>query len=95
LPNVAPILVVQLSLTAGVAILAEAGLTFLGYGAAPAEASWGRVLADAQKYIGIAPASVIWPGLAIGLTVLALNLLGDAVGEAIDPRLAEVGRHGA
>jgi peptide/nickel transport system permease protein len=96
LPNVAPVVVVQLSVTAGVAILAEAGLTFLGYGAAPAEASWGRVLADAQKYIGVAPASVIWPGIAIGITVLALNLTGDAIGEALDPRLIrEVNRHGA
>lgn len=87
LPNVAPVLVVQLSLTAGVAILAEAGLTFLGYGAEPSQPSWGRVLADAQKYIGIAPAAVIWPGVTIGVTVLALNLLGDAVAESLDPRL--------
>jgi peptide/nickel transport system permease protein len=87
LPNVAPVVVVQLSVTAGLAILAEAGLTFLGYGAAPEEPSWGRVLADAQKYIGVAPASVIWPGVTIGVAVLALNLLGDALGEALDPRL--------
>lgn len=95
LPNVAPVVVVQLSVTAGLALLAESGLTFLGYGAAPSEPSWGRVLADAQKYIGIAPLSVIWPGIAIGITVLALNLLGDAIGEALDPRLnQEGGRHG-
>ncbi|WP_084635211.1 ABC transporter permease [Propionicicella superfundia] len=96
LPNVVPVLVVQLSLTAGVAILAESGLTFLGYGAAPAEPSWGRVLADAQKYIGVAPLSVVWPGVAIGVTVLALNLLGDAVAEALDPRLrSQEARDGA
>lgn len=87
LPNVAPVLVVQLSVSAGIAILAEAGLTFLGYGAEPSQPSWGRVLADAQKYIGVAPAAVIWPGVAIGLTVLALNLLGDAIAEGLDPRL--------
>lgn len=87
LPNVAPVAVVQLSVTAGIAILAEAGLTFLGYGAAADEPSWGRVLSEAQKYIGIAPASVVWPGLAIGITVLALNLFGDALAEALDPRL--------
>jgi peptide/nickel transport system permease protein len=86
-PNVAPVLVVQLSVTAGIAILAEAGLTFLGYGAEPSQPSWGRVLADAQKYIGVAPAAVIWPGIAIGLTVLAFNLLGDAISEGLDPRL--------
>lgn len=87
LPNVAPVLVVQLSVSAGIAILAEAGLTFLGYGAEPSQPSWGRVLADAQRYIGVAPAAVIWPGIAIGLTVLAFNLLGDAIAEGLDPRL--------
>ncbi len=92
LPNVAPLLAVQLSVTAGVAILAESGLTFLGYGASTTEASWGRVLADAQKYISVAPASVIWPGIVIGLTVLAINLLGDAIGEALDPRLQSGGK---
>lgn len=87
LPNVAPVVVVHLSVTAGVAILAEAGLTFLGYGAEISQPSWGRVLAEAQRYITVAPASVVWPGVAIGITVLALNLLGDAIGEALDPRL--------
>lgn len=94
LPNVAPVAVVQLSLTAGVAILAEAGLTFLGYGAEASQPSWGRVLTEAQKYIGVAPASVIWPGLAIGITVLAVNLLGDAIGDALDPRLHSTGVSG-
>lgn len=87
LPNIVPVVVVHLSMTAGLAILSESGLTFLGYGAAPAEPSWGRVLADAQRYIEVAPLAVIWPGVAIGVTVLALNLLGDALGEALDPRL--------
>lgn len=96
LPNITPVVVVQLSVTAGIAVLAEAGLTFLGFGAEVSQASWGRVLAEAQKYIAVAPASVIWPGLAIGLTVLALNLLGDAIAEALDPRLARRGaRRGA
>lgn len=87
LPNVAPVLVVQLSVSAGVAILAEAGLTFLGFGASTSEPSWGRVLADAQRYITVAPLSVLWPGLVIGITVLAINLLGDAIAESLDPRL--------
>lgn len=87
LPNVAPVVVVQLSQTAAVATLAEAGLSYLGYGAPSSTASWGRSLADAQPYIGVAPLAVVWPGLAIGLVVLALNLLGDAVRHVSDPRL--------
>lgn len=86
-PNVGPVVIVQLSQVAGAAILAEAGLSFLGYGAPSATPSWGRSLGDAQAYIAVAPASVVWPGLAIAVTVLALNLLGDAVREALDPRL--------
>ena len=90
-PNVGPVAIVQLSQAAGTAILAEAGLTFLGYGAPSSTPSWGRSLSDAQSFIGVAPASVVWPGLAIALTVLALNLLGDAVREALDPRLRRAG----
>jgi peptide/nickel transport system permease protein len=87
LPNVGPITLVQLSYVGAVSILAEAGLTYLGYGAPPSTPSWGRSLASSQAYIQVAPASVVWPGLAIGLTVLALTLLGDALREAADPRL--------
>lgn len=87
LPNVAPVFVVQLSLSMATSVLAEAGLSFLGYGAPADTASWGRLLSDLQKFIGIHPGSVVWPGLAITLTVLALNLLGDAVRDASDPRL--------
>ena len=86
-PNVGPVVIVQLSQAAGASILAEAGLTFLGYGAPSSTPSWGRSLADAQAYIGVAPVSVVWPGLAIAVTVLALTLLGDALREAGDPRL--------
>lgn len=86
-PNISPVMIVQLSQTAGTAILAEAGLTFLGYGAPTSTPSWGRALADAQSFIGVAPLSVVWPGLTIAVTVLALNLLGDALREAVDPRL--------
>ncbi|ROS54684.1 ABC transporter permease [Frigoribacterium sp. PhB24] len=87
LPNVAPVFVVQLSLSMATSVLAEAGLSFLGYGAPANTASWGRLLSDLQKFIGVHPGSVVWPGLAITLTVLALNLLGDAVRDASDPRL--------
>jgi peptide/nickel transport system permease protein len=87
LPNIAPVFVVQLSLAMATSILAEAGLSFLGYGASAETASWGRLLADLQKFLGVHPWTIVWPGLAITLTVLALNLLGDAVRDAADPRL--------
>jgi peptide/nickel transport system permease protein len=87
LPNVAPVFIVQLSWSMAVAVLAEAGLSYLGFGASVVEPSWGILLADLQRYIAIHPLSVIWPGLAITLTVLALNLLGDALREATDPTL--------
>ena len=87
LPNIAPVLVVQLSLAMATSILAEAGLSFLGYGASAETASWGRLLSDLQRYLGVHPWTVVWPGLAITLTVLALNLLGDAIRDAADPRL--------
>ncbi|WP_422730940.1 ABC transporter permease [Microbacterium abyssi] len=87
LPNVAPVFIVQLSWSMAVAVLAEAGLSYLGFGASVTEPSWGILLSDLQRYISIHPLSVIWPGLAITITVLALNLLGDALREATDPTL--------
>lgn len=86
-PNVGPVAVVQLSQAAATTILAEVGLTFLGYGASASTPSWGRSLANAQTFIGVAPLSVLWPGLTVAATVLALNLFGDALREALDPRL--------
>lgn len=86
-PNVLPVLIVQLSMIAALAILAEAGLSYLGYGAPQGTASWGRSLAEAQRLIGVYPLSVLWPGAAITLSVLGLTLLGDALREATDPRL--------
>lgn len=87
LPNVAPVFIVQLSWSMAVAVLAEAGLSYLGFGASVVEPSWGILLSDLQRYIGVHPLSVIWPGLAITITVLALNLLGDGLREATDPTL--------
>lgn len=91
LPNAAPVFTVQLSLSMGLAILAEAGLSYLGFGAPPSVPSWGRMLAEMQAYITVHPLVVLWPGLAITVTVLAFYLLGDALREAMDPRL-RVGR---
>ena len=87
LPNVAPVFIVQLSWSMAVAVLAEAGLSYLGFGASITEPSWGILLADLQRYIAVHPLSVIWPGLAITITVLGLNLLGDALRDVTDPTL--------
>ncbi|KTR90230.1 peptide ABC transporter permease [Microbacterium testaceum] len=89
LPNVAPVFIVQLSWGMAVAVLAEAGLSYLGFGAPITQPSWGVLLSDLQAYIAVHPLTVVWPGLAITLTVLGLNLLGDALREAADPTLAQ------
>jgi len=91
LPNAAPVLVVQVSLAMATSILAEAGLSFLGYGAPASVPSWGRLLSDLQPFVATHPGTVAWPGLAITLTVLAFNLLGDALRDAGDPRLRSRG----
>jgi peptide/nickel transport system permease protein len=92
LPNVAPVLVVQLSLVLALAVLAEAALSYLGFGTPPPTPSWGRMLRDLQQYVTVYPLVVIWPGLAIALVVLGFTSLGDALREAIDPRLRLPGR---
>ncbi|MBN2261143.1 MAG: ABC transporter permease [Clostridiales bacterium] len=89
LPNcLAPILV-QSTLTIGTAILEAAGLSFLGLGAQPPISEWGSMLADARGYMRQAPWSVMYPGVAIMITVLGFNLLGDGLRDALDPRLKE------
>lgn len=88
MPNIAPVVIVQLSWCMAVAVLAEAGLSYLGYGAPVSTPSWGRVLAELQPYIGIHPLSVLWPGLVITVTVLGFNLLGDGLRDASDPHLS-------
>lgn len=89
LPNVAPVFIVQLSWGMAVAVLAEAGLSYLGFGAPITQPSWGVLLSDLQRYIAVHPLTVVWPGLAITVTVLGLNLLGDALREAADPTLSQ------
>ena len=87
LPNVAPALIVQATIQFAIAILAEAALSYLGLGAQPPLASWGRMLADAQAWMYVAPRLAIFPGVAVALSVLGLNLLGDGLRDALDPRL--------
>ena len=76
LPNIAPILLTQVSIALALAILAEAGLSFLGFGAPAPYASWGRMLQASQPYLATHPHLALWPGLAIAVTVLGFNLLG-------------------
>ena len=86
LPNVLPALLVQATLTIATAIIAEASLSFLGLGQQPPAPSWGSMLNSAQRFLINAPWMAVWPGLAIFLTVLSFNLLGDGLRDALDPR---------
>lgn len=88
LPNIASVLIVQATVQFSTAIIAEAGLSYLGLGAQPPMPSWGRMLAEAQAQIFQAPALAVYPGAAIALAVLGLNLLGDGLRDLLDPRLA-------
>jgi len=87
LPNIYPILVVQLTLVAAGAILAEASLAYLGLGAPPPQSSWGRMLLEAQESVVSSPWGAIFPGLAIVTAVLGLNFLGDGIRELLDPEM--------
>ncbi len=87
LPNVANLLIVQGTIQFSLGILAEAGLSYVGLGAQPPTPSWGRMLADAQTMVSLAPHLALMPGIAIILTVLGLNLMGDGLRDYLDPRL--------
>jgi peptide/nickel transport system permease protein len=87
LPNILPILLVQITLSLGNVILVESALSFLGLGVQPPQASWGSMINSAQLYLSQSPYPVIFPGLAILLTVLGLNFVGDSLAEGLDPRL--------
>jgi peptide/nickel transport system permease protein len=86
LPNILPPLLVQATLSIAAAIIAEAALSFLGLGQQPPAPSWGSMLNAAQRFLVNAPWMAIWPGLAIFLTVLSFNLVGDGLRDALDPR---------
>ena len=91
LPNVLPVLIVQATIRFAIAILAEAALSYLGLGTQPPQPSWGRMLAEAETLMFQAPLLAVWPGVAIALSVLGLNLLGDGLRDVLDPRLQRRG----
>ena len=86
LPNIATLLLVQGTIQFALGILAEAGLSYVGLGAQPPMPSWGRMLFDAQTRMVTAPWMAIFPGMAIVITVLGLNLLGDGIADILDPK---------
>ncbi len=90
LPNIANLLIVQGTIQFSLGILAEAALSYIGLGAQPPTPSWGRMLAEAQTLIYTNPSLAVLPGLAIVLTVLGLNLMGDGLRDLLDPRLRRV-----
>ena len=87
LPNIANLLIVQGTIQFSLGILAEAALSYVGLGAQPPTPSWGRMLADSQTMISFAPHLALFPGFAIVLTVLGLNLMGDGLRDILDPRI--------
>jgi peptide/nickel transport system permease protein len=88
LPNIASVLIVQATIRFAIAILAEAALSYLGLGTQPPQPSWGRMLAEAQTLMFQAPLLAVYPGIAIAVSVMGLNLLGDGLRDLLDPRLA-------
>ena len=89
LPNIAGIVIVQASVSFAIAVLAEAALSYLGFGTPPPTPSWGRMLQDSQQLLFTAPRLAVFPGVAIAVAVLGFNLLGDGLRDRYDPRLAE------
>lgn len=88
LPATIPPLIVQATYVSASAILIEAALSFLGAGTPPEIPTWGNMIASSRNYLGIAPWTVFWPGLALALVVLAVNLVGDGLRDRLDPRIA-------
>ena len=87
LPNIAGVLIVQFTLFFAAGILTEAGLSYLGVGVTRPSISWGLMLSEAQNQVGVSSPLAMWPGLAIVLVVLGLNLLGDGLRDVLDPKL--------
>ncbi len=91
LPNTIAPLIIQGTYICASAILVEAILSFLGAGISPETPSWGNIMAEGRIYFQINPGIVLWPGIVVSMAILAINLLGDAVRDALDPRMAKRG----
>ncbi|MFG2029228.1 ABC transporter permease [Streptomyces sp. NPDC048825] len=89
LPNVSSLVIVQASVGFAIAVLAEAALSFLGFGTPPPTPSWGRMLQESQEMLSIAPRLAMFPGIAIAVVVLGFNLLGDGLRDRFDPKLED------
>ncbi len=89
LPNVSSLVIVQASVGFAIAVLAEAALSFLGFGTPPPTPSWGRMLQESQELLFTAPRLAVFPGVAIALAVLGFNLLGDGLRDLFDPKLED------
>lgn len=87
LPNILSVLIVQISTTVSNAILLESGLSFLGLGVQPPTPSWGQMIGTARNYISTDVMYLFWPALCLSLTILAINLMGDALRDILDPKL--------
>ena len=90
-PNTLAPLIIQGTYICASAILTEAILSFLGAGISPETPSWGNIMAEGRIYFQINPGIVLWPGLVVSVAILSINLLGDAVRDALDPRMAKRG----
>ena len=89
LPNVSSLVIIQASVGFAIAVLAEAALSFLGFGTPPPTPSWGRMLQESQEMLWSAPRLAVFPGLAIAVAVLGFNLLGDGLRDRFDPKLED------
>ena len=89
LPNISGMLIVQASVSFAIAVLAEAALSFLGFGTQPPTPSWGRMLQESQEFLYVTPRLALVPGLAIAVAVLGFNLLGDGLRDRFDPKLED------
>ena len=88
LPHIIAPVIVQATYVAGTAVLTEAALSFLGIGTPATIPTWGNMIASMRSYFTLAPWSILFPGLAVSIAVLAINLFGDGLRDRLDPRLA-------
>lgn len=88
-PNILASLVIQISLTISNSILLESGLSFLGLGVKPPDPSWGQMIGAAKGFINISPMYILWPSIFLSITILSINIMGDALRDILDPKLRE------